>query len=375
VAKDGTDTGPEDTTGDVVWSSGDSGDNGHPVATSADAGNGRRRILRDRGKDRGGKAASTSTAEREVSTYAAIGDYGVTDTDAGQEPTEPEERFWIPKGKPFESLGQSARNHWQFVAACTLVGLLLGAAFGFMKTPNYTAESRLFVGKTAQLSNLASIPGLDAAGQSLAASYARLATTDDVLNATAKALGGKMDGTLSASPIPQAPIVLVEGTSTTTDGALAITKAGSKALVAAVDKLNEEQSKSADVLLKKYEDADLALVASQVQLQTVKNQLTQAQAAGSAPSVLTSLQQQVNAAQTEVDGNQVKVGALSAAYSGVFNPTAMNTQVLQVVGNPKATGSDRKSTLEIGLLAGLVAGCLVGLGIAALIDVRARRAA
>ena len=222
-------------------------------------------------------------------------------------------------------MGESARNHWQLVAACTLVGVLLGAVFGSVKTPNYTAESRLFVGKTAQLSNLASIPGLDAAGQSLAASYSRLATTDEVLQATAKSLGGSIDGSLSASPIPQSPIVRVEGTATTNEGALAIAEAGSKALVAAVDRLNADQDKSADAILKKYEKADLELVAAQAALQALKNQYAQLQAAGGSAAALADLQQQVNKAQTVVDGNQVKVNALSSAYSGVFNPTALNT--------------------------------------------------
>ncbi len=375
MAKDGTEPGPEDTMSEIVWGSGNAGGNGQPPREEHAEGDGPRRVLRDGGNDHGhGTSMTTTTTEDDGSTYAAIGDYGVAGTGAGQEPT-PEDRLWFPSGRPFESLGQSARNHWQFVAACTLIGLLLGAAFGFFKTPNYTAQSRLFVGKTAQLSNLASIPGLDLAGQSLAASYSRLATTDEVLSATAKALGGTIDGTLSASPIPQSPIVLVEGTSTSSDRALAITKAASKALVAAVDRLNEDHNKSADALLKQYEAADLALVAAQVQLQDLKTQLAQAQAAGRAAAALSDLQQQVNAAQTVVDGNQVKVTALSDAYSGVFNPTAINTQVLQVIGPPIATGSDRKSTLEMGLLVGLVAGSLFGLGLAALIDLRARRAA
>ena len=233
----------------------------------------------------------------------------------------------------------------------------------------------MFVGKTAQLSNLASIPGLDAAGQSLADSYSRLATTDEVLQQTAKGLGGRIDGTLSASPIPQSPIVRVEGTAATNQGALAIARAGAKALVAAVDKLNAEQSKSADELLKQHNAADLELVAARVTLQGLQAQYTQQQNSGTGAAALAALQQQVNAAQAAVDGFQVKVNALSAAYSEVFNPSVLNTQVLQVVGNPKATGSDRKSTLQLGLIAGLVAGCLLGLGLAALIDWRARRTA
>ena len=57
-----------------------------------------------------------------------------------------------------------------------------------------------------------------------------------------------------------------------------------------------------------------------------------------------------------------------------INPAAINTQIIQSAGPPKAMGSNRRSTLESGVLIGLVAGGLIGLGLAVWIDLRARQA-
>ena len=85
-----------------------------------------------------------------------------------------------------------------------------------------------------------------------------------------------------------------------------------------------------------------------------------------------SSQADINAAQTDLDAATLKADALEDTFRGVYNPTAINTQILQSVGPPEATGNNRKSTLEASLLVGLVVGLLIGLGLASLIDLRAR---
>jgi hypothetical protein len=58
----------------------------------------------------------------------------------------------------------------------------------------------------------------------------------------------------------------------------------------------------------------------------------------------------------------------------VYQPTAINSQIIQSAGPPKDMGNNRRSTLEAGVLIGLVAGGLLGLGLAVWIDLRARQA-
>jgi ferric-dicitrate binding protein FerR (iron transport regulator) len=86
------------------------------------------------------------------------------------------------------------------------------------------------------------------------------------------------------------------------------------------------------------------------------------------------VQDQINAAQAKHDTAKVQADALNEAYSGVYQPTAINSQIIQSAGPPKDMGSNRRSTLEAGVLIGLVAGGLLGLGLAVWIDLRARQA-
>jgi len=280
--------------------------------------------------------------------------------------------FAVHKGAPFESLGHSARTHWSLVAVLAAIGMVLGAAFGYSKTPTYTAESRMVVGKTAQLSNLASIPGLDAAGQSLAAAYSRLASTSAVQEAVAKRLGGSFDGSVTASPIPLSPVLRVEGSASSSAQAVRLAKAGSAALVEEVNRLNTQQGKAAEDILTQFRNADHDLLAAQIFVNGLRDQYAAAQAARASGQTLDDLQTRLNLAQTEVDAAQVKKDALAQTYNGVFSPTALNSQILQSTGAPAATGSNRKATIQFGLLAGLVAGGLIGLGIGVWSDLRTR---
>ena len=285
-------------------------------------------------------------------------------------PKEHLQTFVVRHSRPYESPGRSARNHWQLITVFALLGVLLGAAFAFVRSPTYTAEMRLVVGKTAQLSNLASVPGLDAAGQSLAASYSRLVDTDEVQADTAKRMGGTLDGALSASPIPDSPVLRLDATAPSEERALALAKAGSQALVAAVNKLNEQQNQSAKKILDQFNAANQIVIDTQAQL----NQLQATLAAQTTAAGADQVQTQINAAQAKHDTAKVEADALADAYSGVYQPTAINSQIIQSAGPPKDTGNNRRSTLEAGVLIGLVAGGLLGLGLAVWIDLRARKA-
>jgi capsular polysaccharide biosynthesis protein len=285
-------------------------------------------------------------------------------------PSDPVQTFVVRHARPYESPGRSAKNHWQLITVFCLLGVLLGAAFAFVKSPTYNAEMRLVVGKTAQLSNLASVPGLDAAGQSLASSYSRLVETDEVQAATAKKMGGALNGSISASPIPESPVLRLDATAASPERAIALAKAGSAALVDAVNKLNEQQNQSAKKILDQFNAANQIVIDTQAQL----NQLQPSLAAQTTAAGAAQVQDQINAAQAKHDTAKVQADALNEAYSGVYQPTAINSQIIQSAGPPKDMGSNRRSTLEAGVLIGLVAGGLLGLGLAVWIDLRARQA-
>jgi Chain length determinant protein len=261
----------------------------------------------------------------------------------------------------YESPGRSALHHWKLVGAIMAVAIACALVLGVIRTPTYTAEARLVVGKSVQLNNLASIPGLSAASQDLASSYSRLVSTPAVVNNAAKRLGhknGALGGSLSASPIALSPIVRIESGAKSSGAAVAIANAGAQALVDAVNQLNKEQTKAGEDLLAQYELVDQQLLRDSATLATLQKQGASAD--------------QLIAAQTAVDREQIQVTALADQYKAAFTPDQVNTQVIQRVGVAGATGNDRKKFLEIVLLAAAIGGFLVGTAAATLIDLRRR---
>jgi transposase-like protein len=270
-----------------------------------------------------------------------------------------------PGRRPYVSPGRSALNHWRLVAACTIAAVVVALGVGLTRKPTYTAQADLVVGKTVQLNNLAAIPGLALAGQQIASDYSRLISTEIVVKDAQRQLHGPLGGTLSASPIAQSPIIQVSASAPSSAHAVALAGAGSTALVNAVNKLNEQQSQAAAELLQRYQQADQVLLNDTRNLQALQQQ--QAANPGNAAFV-----QQAVAAQTVVDSDKVKVDTLASDYSGTSTPSQLNEQLVQPVGHARATGSDRKTFLEIALLVAVVLGFAVGTGAGVVVDLRRR---
>src|SRR4051794_9927341 len=178
--------------------------------------------------------------------------------------------------EPYVSVGRSARSHWRLVATIAVLGLALGLVVGLLRPPTYSAQAKLVVGKSIQLNNLAATPGLALASQQLASDYSRLVSTHAVLDETARRLGrtpGDLGGRVSASPIPQSPVIILEAHAAHADDALALANAGAGALVRAVNRLNQKQLQSAQLLLDQYRQADDALLRDRQTLQTLQDRL------------------------------------------------------------------------------------------------------
>jgi capsular polysaccharide biosynthesis protein len=265
----------------------------------------------------------------------------------------------------YESPGGSARRHWRVVALSMALALIVAVVIALARTPVYTAESRLIVGRTTELDNLAATPGLTVAGQDLAVSYSRLVATPSVIEAIAKRLGGSVGGSVSASPIPQSPIIRIQGSAAEPGRAIEIANAGARTLVEQVNKINAAQKTLGDDLIKEYQAADVQLIRDTQALQTLQTQVTQAGA-----SVTEALRQQVITAQTQVDTDQLRLKSLETDYQSTLTPAQLNQQIVQRVGSASTTTNDRSSHLKIVVLVGLVVGLLVGIGIAVLIDKR-----
>jgi capsular polysaccharide biosynthesis protein len=274
---------------------------------------------------------------------------------------------WGLSPQSYESPGRSLRTHWKVATLIVALAVVAGIAVIAVKTPTYTAETRLIVGKTVNLNNIAATPGLSVAGTELAVTYSRLLSTPSVITDAEKQAGSAgAGGSVAASPIPQSPIIRVEGTGQSAAIAMAQANAGAKALIKAVGDVNAAQQAFVDDLLRKYEEASLRIVQDQRDLDRATTQLrnnpTNAQ-----------FEEEVAKAQTKLDTDVLVRNNLSTQYDETASPEQVNAQIIQQLGPAEDTGNDRKSVAMMVLLVAVVVGALGALAITVLIDKRKSR--
>ena len=120
------------------------------------------------------------------------------------------------------------------------IGLVAGAVAGYEHPVTYTAQAKLFVGRTSGLAE-DEVPGLAVAVQGLAADYARLITATNVVSATeANLRTTKLPGTLTASPVPESSVINVTASTSSEASALALANAGAGALTKVVTQVTDD---------------------------------------------------------------------------------------------------------------------------------------
>ncbi|HLH46096.1 MAG TPA: hypothetical protein VKV25_02990 [Acidimicrobiales bacterium] len=276
-------------------------------------------------------------------------------------------RTWLQtEPQPYTSPGRSALLHWRLVAACTAAALVLGVVGGALNPPTYTATATLYVGKTLSLSNTAAIAGLSTSAASVAQDYARLIATSTVTGGAARRLHRHgLPGTLSATEIPQTPEIQVTGTASSPGTAVRLANAGAQALVADVTSLNVYSTRTLRGLEQTYESLEAQIATDNARI----NALQDDERGGSA-SVVAALQRRIVSLRMTVSADQLQAGAVSGQYENDYSPFTAEEQVLQVASPAGSATSDRKKSMEIGLVVGLVAGFLIGVGAATRRDLR-----
>ena len=307
--------------------------------------------------------------DMELDTDAA-GTYASTIALPPAEPTGTDEGVsgngdpWDLSPKVYESPGRSLRNHWKLAALFMVLALLAGLAVAAVRTPTHTAETRLIVGKTVNLNNLAATPGLSVAGTELAVTYSRLLATPSVIADAEKRAGSAgAGGSVAASPVPQSPIIRVEGTGPSAAIAVAQANAGANALIKAVGDVNAAQQSFVDDVLKKYQEASGRVNQDKADLQRAQTQSTN-------NPTNAQFQEETSKAQTKLDTDTLVLNNLATQYGETASPEQVNAQIIQKLGSAQDTGNDRRSIAEMALLIAVVVGGLWALGIAVLIDKR-----
>ena len=253
---------------------------------------------------------------------------------------------------------EAVRRH-KVVALIPLV-IALGLAFVYdhEREPIYTAEARQAIGRI-DVSAPGALSGYQNATKAFASSYSRAIVAPAVVDPVARATNlssGYVRDHLSASPIAESSVIAVRGTGSSADQARALSNNGAKSLERYVAKLNSSNP-NADRLLREFRRVSGRQVALEDQLRRLKR------AVGSNPSP-TDLRR-LNRLRERVSTASVTAFAARDNYA-ISRRSESNVSILQTISLAEEAESDRSSKLQIILFIALVAGLLVGIGLATL---------
>jgi capsular polysaccharide biosynthesis protein len=241
----------------------------------------------------------------------------------------------------------------------TLLPLVLLAAvalvIGLQRDPVYTAKARVNVGRADVAPFvLQSVVGGNA---TLAASYARVISTEKVIRGAARRGGvtpqEAADG-LDASPIPGSTLIQVEATGQSTAQAVSLANGGARSLISYVTSVTASREKRA--AFKRYRRA-------QAEVERVQLRLVKLRKGGVSPALSRAL--------VDLEAAKLRASNLANQYRGTAgDPTGGSP--LRLIAPAATASSDRASTLERLILIGVAAGLVLGLGLALLVTNRAR---
>jgi hypothetical protein len=220
------------------------------------------------------------------------------------------------------------------IVVLVVIALIVGVA----RPATYTAHATLAVGRI-DVSAVAA-PGVVSASQSLASAYSRAIGADDVTEQVKKEVPNP--GSVSASPIPESPVILIESEASSEGTAVKTANAAGDALIAYINQLNSNVADS-ERLLKAYEEA-------KTEEAKLESELTN-DAAGTEGADL---------AKARLSVEELKVNASEAAYRATLEEDTSGND-LRVLTSAQEASSDRKSVLKLLLFAAVLAGAGIGL--------------
>lgn len=249
----------------------------------------------------------------------------------------------------------AVRRHLAWALVPVVVLLVAAAALGAAQKPTYTATARLNIGRLDVSTQ--SIPGFALGVQSLAVAYARVVTADGVVLPVAEKLHltpGQVRANISGSPVPQAPLILVEAKARTARGAVNLVNAVGDQLVTYLANVNLKNP-DAERLLKAYKRQALTVnraVASRERAQNAFDARGTAQNRDELDRRTAALQQ-----------DRLQLQALKGGY--LQSQAGSNAaSLVQLINPARHASSDRRSHLEALLFGALIAGLLIGISLA-----------
>jgi hypothetical protein len=254
---------------------------------------------------------------------------------------------------------EAVRRHPLVAGLPVLAFLVAALAIGLTRTPVYTAESRLAVGGI-DFSAPGALSGFATASQALASTYARGVEAAPVLRQVSrdtKLPPEVLRSRLSATPLPQSPVIRVISSTSSAAEAEAIANSGSTALADYVARLNRGGSDKSQRFFDEYQRAVKDVQTATLERDEAQTDLKESDTKANRDAVVRARSRLVTA--------QLRQSALGANY---LSTTRGRVAVAQVQPLTQATSasSDRMKRLQLLILIALVAGGLSGVALATL---------
>ena len=274
----------------------------------------------------------------------------------------PFEERYVPR----ISVGSAVRRHPILAIAPLVVLVALACAASYYRKPNFTADTRLAVGRL-DASTPGSLAGFPQAAQMLAERYARSVRGDAVLDPAAAELGVKSSrirNRISAATIPETPIFRISAEARTAGDATALANTVSRSLVR-YSKRVAERGGPARRLLRRYRRASLKFARLDEALDDRRDEFE------ALPSPTT--QDALAKARSAATIAKLRLNTLQDAYETSLQ-SAGSAALVEVVERAVDGRSDRSRVTQLLLFIAAVAGLAIGIALALLrANWRARR--
>jgi uncharacterized protein involved in exopolysaccharide biosynthesis len=259
------------------------------------------------------------------------------------------------RSRPAARVGvlQAIRRYPMVVIVPMVLFCALGIGVGIARPPTYTATSQLTVGQL-NIADPAAVGTVVQASQQLAAVYARAINANFVRQRIAKDAGSDAaDAKVSATPIPDSPLIKVTATSSSSSRAVKVANAGARALTAYA--VRSSQSGTATQLATEFRAVALAYARQRDTVARLQR------AYRSSPT--RDNKTRMNDAQADLQALLLKREGLRTSYQGTLT-TTRSSPALQPFAVASGATSDRSSKTQILALLGLVAGAAIGAALA-----------
>lgn len=270
-----------------------------------------------------------------------------------------------PRLVPRVTVLTAARRHWFLVAAITALFTAAGIAVAVVRAPVYTAQARLVVGRI-DVSAPGALGSFTEATQAIASQYSRSIDAEGVTSRVAPKAGlspGQVAGRVSASPIPESPVIRLSATGPNTRDAIRLANLASSALVAYTTALNRSNPDTSR-LLGRFTDASRDVVKQRAELSRLRRSYD--------ADPTDEKRAEMQATEVKLRVAQLQQETLHQAYNTSTQSQASSSLVQSIERATKAS-NDRSRYLQFLGFVGLVAGLAVGLALATLLSNRLLR--